>query len=108
MRLLHSILAAAILAAADYTATAQTQEKPELKLPADIWDAAAKGDVEAIKVFLANDNKIGGLKQKRLFDPAHLGPDRPDSGSGVRLGQWREYQPAEQKQKNTATLHRPA
>ena len=59
MRTLHSILAAAALAVAGYTATAQAQEKPELKPPAGIWEAAAKGDVKAIKVFLANDNKIG-------------------------------------------------
>ena len=45
-------------AAAGYTATAQAQEKPEDKPPANIWEAAAKGDVEAIKGFLANDNKI--------------------------------------------------
>ena len=52
MRTLHSILAAAALAVAGYTATAQAQEKPEDKPPADIWEAAAKGDVEAIKGFL--------------------------------------------------------
>ena len=58
MRTLHSILAAAALAVAGYTATAQAQEKPEDKPPADIWEAAAKGEVEAIKAFLAKDNKI--------------------------------------------------
>ena len=58
MRTLHSILAAAVIAAAAYTATAQAQEKPEDKPPADIWEAAAKGDVAAIKGFLAKDNKI--------------------------------------------------
>ncbi len=58
MKALHSILVAAVLAVAGCTATAQAQEKPEDKPPADIWEAAAKGDVEAIKAFLAKDNKI--------------------------------------------------
>ena len=58
MKTLHSILVAAVLAVAGCTATAQAQEKPEDKPPADIWEAAAKGDVEAIKAFLAKDNKI--------------------------------------------------
>ena len=71
MRTLHSILAAAALAVAGYTATAQAQEKPELKPPADIWEAAAKGDVEAIKVFLANDNKIGD-QNKNGYSILHI------------------------------------
>ena len=58
MRTLHSLLAAAAVAVAGYTATVQAQEKPEDKPPADIWEAAAKGDVAAIKGFLAKDNKI--------------------------------------------------
>ena len=65
MRTLHSILVGAVLAVAGYTATAQAQEKPEDKPPINIWQAAAKGDVEAIKGFLAKDNKIGAIKAVR-------------------------------------------
>ena len=71
MRTLHSILAAAALAVAGYTATAQAQEKPEDKPPADIWEAAAKGDVEAIKGFLAKDNKIGD-QNKNGYSILHI------------------------------------
>ena len=58
MRTFHNILAAAVIAAAGYTATAQAQENPEKNPPANIWQAAAEGDVEAIKGFLAKENKI--------------------------------------------------
>ena len=51
-------MAAVALALAGFADAAQAQEKPEDKPPADIWQAAAEGDVEAIKGFLANDNKI--------------------------------------------------
>jgi len=71
MRTLHSILAAAALAVAGYTATAQAQEKPEDKPPADIWEAAAKGDFEAIKGFLAKDNKIGD-QNKNGYSILHI------------------------------------
>jgi len=71
MRTLHSILAAAALAVAGYTATAQAQEKPEDKPPSDIWEAAAKGDVEAIKDFLAKDNKIGD-QNKNGYSILHI------------------------------------
>ena len=71
MRTLHSILAGAALAVAGYTATAQAQEKPEDKPPADIWEAAAKGDIEAIKGFLAKDNKIGD-QNKNGYSILHI------------------------------------
>ena len=71
MRTLHSILAAAVLAVAGYTATAQAQEKPEDKPPINIWQAAAKGDVEAIKGFLAKDNKIGD-QNKNGYSILHI------------------------------------
>jgi len=71
MRTLHSILAAAALAVAGYTATAQAQENPEDKPPANIWEAAAKGDVEAIKGFLAKDNKIGD-QNKNGYSILHI------------------------------------
>ena len=71
MRTLYSILAAAALAVAGYTATAQAQEKPEDKPPANIWEAAAKGDVEAIKGFLAKDNKIGD-QNKNGYSILHI------------------------------------
>ena len=71
MRTLHSILAGAALAVAGYTATAQAQEKPEDKPPSDIWEAAAKGDVEAIKDFLAKDNKIGD-QNKNGYSILHI------------------------------------
>ena len=58
MRTKYSILAAAALAVAGFVATVQAQEKPEEKPPADIWQAAENGDIEAIKGFLAKDNKI--------------------------------------------------
>ena len=51
MRTLHSLLAAAAVALAGFVATAQAQDKPEEKPPADIWQAAEKGDIEAIKGF---------------------------------------------------------
>ena len=71
MRTLHSLLAAAAVAVAGYTATVQAQEKPEDKPPADIWEAAAKGDVEAIKGFLAKDNKIGD-QNKNGYSILHI------------------------------------
>jgi ankyrin len=71
MRTLHSILAGAALAVAGYTATAQAQEKPEDKPPTDIWEAAAKGDIEAIKGFLAKDNKIGD-QNKNGYSILHI------------------------------------
>ena len=58
MRTKYSILAAAALAVAGFVATVQAQEKPKEKPPADIWQAAENGDIEAIKGFLAKDNKI--------------------------------------------------
>ena len=58
MRTSQGILAAVALAVAGFAATAQAQEKPEEKPPADIWQAAAKGDMEAIKGFLAKGSKI--------------------------------------------------
>ena len=58
MRTIHSTLVAVALAVASFAATAQAQEIPEDKPPADIWQAAAKGDVEAIKGFLAKGNNI--------------------------------------------------
>ena len=57
-RTIHNLMAAVALALAGFADAAQAQEKPEDKPPADIWQAAAEGDVEAIKGFLANDNKI--------------------------------------------------
>ena len=71
MRTLHSILAGAALAVAGYTATAQAQEKPEDKPPTDIWEAAAKVDIEAIKGFLAKDNKIGD-QNKNGYSILHI------------------------------------
>ena len=71
MRTLHSILVGAVLAVAGYTATAQAQEKPEDKPPINIWQAAAKGDVEAIKGFLAKDNKIGD-QNKNGYSILHI------------------------------------
>ena len=70
-RTLHSILAAAVIAAVGFAATAQAQEKPEDKPPANIWEAAAKGDVEAIKGFLAKDNKIGD-QNKNGYSILHI------------------------------------
>ena len=58
MRTIHSTLVAVAIAVASFAATAQAQEIPEDKPPADIWQAAAKGDVEAIKGFLAKGNNI--------------------------------------------------
>ena len=58
MRTLHSMMAAAVLVVTGFAASAQAQENPEIKPPADIWQAAAEGDVEAIKGFLAKGNKI--------------------------------------------------
>jgi hypothetical protein len=57
-RTIHNLMAAVTLALVGFADTAQTQEKPEDKPPADIWQAAAKGDVEVIKGFLARGNKI--------------------------------------------------
>ena len=58
MGTLHSMMAAAVLVVTGFAASAQAQENPEIKPPADIWQAAAEGDVEAIKGFLAKGNKI--------------------------------------------------
>jgi len=51
-------MAALVLALAGFADSVRAQEKPEEKPPADIWQAAEKGDIEAIKGFLAKDNKI--------------------------------------------------
>ena len=71
MRTKYSILAAAALAVAGFVATVEGQEKPEEKPPADIWQAAEKGDVEAIKGFLAKDNKIGD-QNKNGYSILHI------------------------------------
>ena len=58
MRTFHSAIAAVALVLAGFVANAEAQENPEKKPPADIWQAAAEGDVEAIKGFLTNGSKI--------------------------------------------------
>jgi ankyrin repeat protein len=58
IRTKYSILAATAIAVAGFVATVEAQEKPEEKPPTDIWQAAEKGDIEAINGFLAKDNKI--------------------------------------------------
>ena len=58
MKIFKGIMATAALVMAGFTAAVQAQGNPEKNPPPDIWQAAAEGDIEAIKGFIAKGKKI--------------------------------------------------